>query len=113
MRPLMNTDGVERDAQLIAHAHLRLHALCVLGRIEARVELGRVESRVGRILLEEIRLERLLVLEQAVVIFPELPLLARALTGFRCLERLRVNRCQREILPDNSYAVAICLTYLL
>ena len=96
MRPLMKMDGVELTPELIADAHLRLHALGVLRRIEARIELRGVESRLGRIFLEEIRLERLLVGEQPVVIFPELPLLTRALARFSGLERLRVNRGQRE-----------------
>ena len=58
-------------------------------------------------LLEILDLKELLIREQAIVILPELALIAGAVRGLAGLERLRVDLRQREILPDDAHLVAV------
>ena len=53
----------------------------MLGCIQTRCERRHVEAEIGGVLLQELRLQRLLIAEQHVVVLPELPLLARAVAG--------------------------------
>ena len=64
-------------------------------------------------LLQVVRLQRLLIGEQAIVILPELALLGRAVRRLAGLERLRVNLRQREVLPHDADLVAVRLLHLL
>src|SRR5690606_13575958 len=94
-------------AQACADAHLFLYAIAILRGIHTGGKPGRIEARIGRVLLEELHIQRLLIGEQAVVVLPELALLARTLSGLRRPERLRMDRRQRKVLPDDADAVAV------
>ena len=84
---MVGVDSIPRRVPAATSAAMRVHRG---GIVEARPERGDVEPDVARVAKEAVAVERLLMLEEHVVVFPEAPEPAGALGGGRRQARVRV-----------------------
>src|SRR5579859_7130714 len=80
---------------------------------QALLEAVGVEADVAGVTDQRGLGEIVLVLIELALRFPELALLGRTLTRFRCSLRIRMNFEQRVLAKDESYPAAVLIQHLL
>src|SRR5687768_4228380 len=92
------------DAELTPIYKVALNLLGALAAIKRRVEFRAVKTKFSCILFELVDAERGLVTEKYADVFPVLTLLARSLSGFSSLARVRVLR-KREVAHNQLHSI--------
>ena len=104
--------AVDEDRRRGRHAvtnpfvHVSLHAIPERSLVHTRVKLRRIQTQSGRVPLEILHVQRILVGEERVVILPEPTLLQRAVGRLGRFERVGVDR-QRKILEHPLELIAV------